>query len=437
MSLPDEYRLRAVDEVTLETEGLYRLRRSVHLAPLREVLEDPGVVVAAGKGPVVLPLSLLPKSPLLEFDVTGPDGKPALLVSRRDTSNRQTELLLALAEIAGVPAPDEITGLPYGLNLFTPGKLDGPKLVRDDQPTQLAYALELAHGRPFDPAAVLVWQEAIAPAGVRLAEVLGAPPSIESSSENPLLALLGGPDVGLTDQQVTEVLAAFVGWQDRLPAAGADQVLWWLATFGRRYYALIECRIDPDRPSLIKMTERRALPLDSGPALGRFRKPSWRFRCTVELETKEARSYHLRVRTDDASVALYGVPTITSELGEPLGANDIDGAAVGSDGYAIYTSSEDRPGHVTVTMPLRLSGDVRRSLTLVYVLAAAAAAVALSTAVIDKTAIGLITLPATFSATLLLVREQTTLSARMLKYYKWVLVGVIIVLWAASLGPPP
>lgn len=431
---PWDYRQRTVDEVTLQTEGLYSLRRSVQLEPIRPVLDQYRIVADPGEQPAILPLSLMPKSALLEFDVTGPAGSPAYFVSRYDTANRQVDFLSMLALSYGVEVPDEVIGLLFGSSVFTPGMLDGAKLAKHKQPEQIAYALELAYDRPVAPKQVVKWQESFATAGKRLADQLGAPPSLESSAENPLLALLDGPDPDLTDADITQQLAAYVAWQDALADAGATQALAWLSTFGRRYVALVNTTINPDRPALLKMSERRQLPLDSGVGY-RMRVPTTRrFRCQIHVETHEARSYHLRIRSEDDSVHLFDVPVLQAEDGEVFGANYLDGTAYGSDGYALYTSDPERPGHVIMTIPLRLSGDVRRSLTLVYFLAVAAAAFALLPIEFDKAAIGLITLPATFSATVLLVRERTTLSARMLRDYKWVLVLAVVVLWTVALA---
>lgn len=431
---PWAYRQRTVDEVTLQTEGLYALRRSVQCEPIRPVLTDYGIRVGEGALPAILPLSLMPKAALLEFDVTGPDGNPAHFVSRSETANRQVDFLRLLAQSSGVPAPDEVLGLLFGSSLFTPGMLDGAKLAHEKQPDQLAYALRLAYDRPFEAAQVIAWQGQCTAAGKRLAGVLGAPPSLESSSENPLLALLDGPDPDLTDDDITDRLTAYVAWQDDLAEADATNALLWLSTFGRRYVALIDTVIDPDRPALLKMSERRQLPLGSGAGHRRGVPTSRRFRCQIHVETHEARSYHLRIRSEDDSVHLFDVPVLQSEDGEVFGANYLDATAYGSDGYALYSSDPERPGHVIMTIPLRLSGDVRRSLTLVYFLAFAAAAFALLPIEFDEGVIGLITLPATFSATVLLVRERTTLSARMLRDYKWALVFAVIVLWAVSLA---
>lgn len=376
----------------------------------------------------------MPKAALLEFDVTGPDGAPAHFVSRFETSNRQVDFLRLLAQSSGVPVPQEVLGLLFGSSLFTPGMLDGAKLAYAKQPDQLAYALRLAYDRPFKAAQVFAWQEQCAAAGRGLAEVLGAPPSLESSSENPLLALLDGPDPDLTDDDITDKLASYVAWQKDLADADATNALLWLSVFGRRYVALIDTVIDPDRPAPLKMSERRQLPLESRVGYRRGVPTSRRFRCQIHVETHEARSYHLRIRSEDDSVSLFDVPVLQAEDGEVFGANYLDGTAYGSDGYALYSSDPERPGHVVMTIPLRLSGDVRRSLTLVYFLAFAAAAFALLPVELNESAIGLLTLPATFSATVLLVRERTTLSARLLRDYKWALVLAVIVLWAVSLA---
>lgn len=372
LDVPEEWRQRAVEEVSLQTEGLYRVRRSVQFAPLLDVVEEAGFRVEKKEQAAVLPLWLMPKAPLLEFDITGPDGKPAHLVSRTDTSLRQVEFLAALSGIEGVDIPQDVAGVLFGVGRFTPGRLDGPKELRKERVEQRAYALELAFGGSFEAAQVDEWESRCAEWGTRLAEIIGEPAHPESSSENPLLALLDGPFAEQTAADVGRLLDAYLSWLDRLAEAGAVRVLWWVATFGRRYYALVEVKVDPERPGLLKMTERRELALDKGWVRSAWRLPARQYRCSVELETKVASSYHLRVRSDDESVSPSGPPTMTAGDGSRVGSTYVDGTAVGADGYALYMSDPARPGHVTLTVPLRLSGDVRRSLTLAYGLAFAA-----------------------------------------------------------------
>jgi hypothetical protein len=148
---------------------------------------------------------------------------------------------------------------------------------------------------------------------------------------------------------------------------------------------------------------------------------------------KEARSYHLRVRSEDDSVLLHDVPRLYEEGGEELDADVFDGATQSSDGYAIYTSKRRRPEHVRMVMRMRLSDDIRRALGLVFFLAVVALVVAAIPVYIDKTALALVMVPATLSATVLFVRERSTLAATLLARYKKALFVTVVLLWGASL----
>lgn len=433
-----EYRERVVDEIVLESEGQYRLRRSIQLGPVRELLEDAGFVVADGEQPVVLPLCLLPKSALLDFNVNGPDDNEAFLVRRPVTADRQVYFLRALATAHRVETSDEVADLLFGLCAFTPGKLYAAReeVPQDDVKVHLrniAFTLNLVYERDFPVELLSRWKQLCDESTARLCDHMDVQPDSDSSADVPLLALIEHPAPTLSDAEMEAALVAFAAWQDALFAAGAYDVLQWLWTFGRRYTALIETRVDPDRMALLKMSERRELdvtwrltntrPLPSFRASGRF-----------ELQLDEGQSHHLRIKSEDENIGLLGSPRIVGETGDPVGSAFIDGTAPSVDGYALYTSDPDREGHVQITMPLRLSGDVRRSLALTYGLAGAAALVAIGWwDSLDNAAISLLTLPATFSATVLLVRERTSLSAKILRWYKNTLVLAIGVLWLFSL----
>jgi hypothetical protein len=430
-----EYRQRVVDEIALQTEGLYRLRRSVQMDPLGPVLESAGIRTVKGEQRAILPLALMPKAALLEFDVTGPGGEDAFFVSRIETANRQLDLIRELAVLSGVPLPPQLSALVYGLSLFTPGMLDAAKREHEgDRPAQVAYALRVAYDRPFDRDRIERWQAALQPAAKVLQRALGAPADLESSSENVLLALIDGPLDELSDDDVEELVTDYCAWVAQLDTVGATSVLWWLATFGRRYFALVDTLIDPEHPALLKVTERRPLQMEHSREPGWLGIPWGRHRAEIDLETKEGRSYHLRVRSADDSVWLHGVPEIRAENGEEINTDEIVAATTSTDGYAIYLSKPSRPGHARIVLRLRLSDDIRRALLLVGALAGLAALAAVAPVHLDKAALSLITLPATFSATLLLVRERTTLSAKILARYKRTLVLVIILLWLAALG---
>lgn len=422
---PWAYRERVVDEIVLANEGLYQLKRSIQLAPIGPLLKSQGIHPPSAPAVATLPLALLPKTPLLDFDVEGPGGEAAHLLTRPETSRYQVDFLLLSGEAYGVTAGQGVSELLFGLSMFMPGTLAGPKEAGVKDPAeQTQLLLSGTYGRDFDLDRIKAWRAATADVAVLLSAAMAAPPSDESSSENPLLALVEADLEQVSDAEVDKILARYRDFVHQLSDAGAQKVVRWLGELGRRYVALVDTVVDPTRRSALKMTERRDLPL------GHHGIRQW---CDVQLDMREARSYHLRVRSEDDSVRLRDVPVFTGQDGSLLGAPYFSGLSPSSDGYALYTNDIDRPAHVTARLPLGLSGDVRRSLTLVGALTLAAVAVALAPIHLDRQAVGVVTLPATFAGTVLLVRERTALAARVLRTIKWSLVAALLLLWLFAL----
>ena len=101
------WRVRAVERLEVDSAFLYRRRRSLQCGPLREVLsEDPSLLqepALADPARVVLPVALLPKGPLLDLDIRGPDGATGHLLVRSSIAEVETEFVLRAARDAGIP----------------------------------------------------------------------------------------------------------------------------------------------------------------------------------------------------------------------------------------------------------------------------------------------------------------------------------------------
>lgn len=64
------WRVRAVDELMVDAGASYRRRRSLQCGPLRDFLPETDATSAL----VAVPLTSMPRGPLLDFDVEGPSG---------------------------------------------------------------------------------------------------------------------------------------------------------------------------------------------------------------------------------------------------------------------------------------------------------------------------------------------------------------------------
>lgn len=433
---PDEYRVRVVDEVVLGGAALYTLTRSLELSAMDGLLRDQGLRCRAGEVPAIVPLGLLGKAPLLDFSVEASNGNAVHLLNREETSRRQVDFLQRRAGGLDIDLSDDLLALLFGMSMFMPGMLDATKQAgARGIEAETAVLLEGSYERMFDAQATRRWLDSISAEAALLRAASGEPRDDQSSSENVLLALAEAPfsPHELTDERVEDLLGQWRAFLGALRRAGDTTSLQWLGVLGRRYVPMVDTVVDPARPLRITTTESRALPLRGEFTWNRRRLPARTYYCRLELNIRDAGSYHLRLRSDDDSVAIRDIPSLSSLDLNPIGSAYFAGLSPSDDGYALYSSDPDRPSHATARVPLRLSGDVRRALTLVGLLTVAALFVAALPVRLDKAAVGTITLPAAFAGTVLLVRERTTLSAKVLRTPKWGLVVVILALWAFAL----
>lgn len=100
-----DWRVRGVERLDIDSAAFYRRRRSLQCTSLREVLEEPPDLLPttdAKPARMVLPIALLPKGPLLDLNIIGPDDVGGQLLVRTSIAERQAAATFAAAEDAGL-----------------------------------------------------------------------------------------------------------------------------------------------------------------------------------------------------------------------------------------------------------------------------------------------------------------------------------------------
>jgi hypothetical protein len=377
----------------------------------------------------LVPVTSRPKEPLLGFSLGGPDGSPAHLLRRADIAALQAGYIMEAVStsLAGDALAAGISDeLVEAICAFTPGLYDR---IRQDQQHQgcrrcramataeyLTYGLDLAVS-PDDVGPLMAHCDR---AGRLLAGVLDEPVNHSSSSECVLLALPLMEDPPTTIEAVQQTVERYV---TAIYAAEERQdltVLQALADYGRRWELVAEIELPLGEPWTIKTAEDRPLRWARGSS-------------TQTLAIGDAQSAHFEITVADPSIALRdGHHHITTLHGEVLSFGDIEDIRETSESMSIYTSQEGRGVYYsTLEVSFGRPGYVRFAIWMV--LGLVSLAVLLAT-VVDGSSLeeklAVITVPTTFAATLLLVREGTTLAARLDRTLRGVLVVGTLVLWS-------
>jgi hypothetical protein len=110
--------VRAVDEFLVDAAASYRRRRSLQCGPLRDFLPP----TEASSALIALPVTSMPRGPLLDFDVEGPIGN-AWLLPRTEIAAREARYLSALSEAADWAVSAELSVLLAAIVGFADGHL--------------------------------------------------------------------------------------------------------------------------------------------------------------------------------------------------------------------------------------------------------------------------------------------------------------------------
>lgn len=374
---------------------------------------------------VLLPLSTRAKRPLLNFGATGPDGRPAHLLLRPSVAALQAEYLGRL--VASSPANEAATrGLPAALLeaicVFTPAVAREFRALHDDPLTGLAAYLSDGLGFAVGREAVARWEPRQRRAGVILANALQEEEDAFSSAERVLLAVPRLEPRPRSPAEIDEVVQRYAAAVEALEEAGDRQLLVALADYGRRWEVIIETEVPLGAASTILLTEDRPLGLTGD---------GW---CRQRIAMGESRSFHLFARVTDHTVRLADFD-VRDLQGAVLGIPRLEAARHTPESLSLYSAEPDRPYYADVRMRLRPVIEVRLPAWLVAGLALSAVFGAILVPGDDQlvAALGVLVVPTTFAVALVLVRTETSLSARLQRRVKLVLCAATVVLWVTAL----
>ncbi len=385
---------------------------------------------------LLLPVASREKRKLLGFDVTTSNDSPAHLLSRAEAAELQVHYLRKVAIELGLD--DLCAQLPAGLMTalcrFSPGMYQRYRTKRYRHPLVVYLQDELPRVGATR-ATVAGWCDRIASTASKLARILEEPASDLSSAENVLFALLEMDARPTSRAQLEDMLDRWCSFLDDVEARGGHGLLLLLAEYGRRYTMVIEVEVPVGTPFTVTVAEDR--PLETRLTRQRRRR---RTRSVQFFALGDAASAHLEVRSTDHAVRLVDV-VVRHPTGENVPFRSIEAERVTDEATSIYSSDPERPyvGHVHVELAVaRAARIVAWSLGALVLIAAVIALFAEEPTDRNEreawiALLGVLAVPTTFAATLVLTREQTALAARLQRAARAFLSVATALLWVIVL----
>ncbi len=397
---PLGWRVRVVEEIHIDSATSCTRRRSLQSAPLRSLL---GGLAPRRATHALLALNVapMPRGPLMDFDVEGPDGD-AWLLPRTEIAVRQARYLQELASSSRVELSHEVMGLLIAVLGFT------GELLAQGEPTDVGAYFRDGLGRPVAGQVLSSWNDI----ALRCRTILR--PRLDefhgySAPENPSLVLPQLYETGLvsTDEEATALLGSYAAALERLDAhaqesnsgGAAEEFLVALADYSNSYDLIVAMKVPLDEPFLVKYSERRDLTLTLGN------------RGHQDLVIADAQSNHVTFRVPDANVRITEF-----RADHPSSSTPAYGAfqsRTDAQSRAFYAHDPDRDYRIRLSFRL---ASLRRLQVVPYL--AALLLIALTVALwIDRpTQLGdlaLIVGPSALAASVLLTRDPTTLGSRL------------------------
>lgn len=427
------WRERAVHEIVLrdsdhvDASTAYQIRIPLDLVCQYEPETERGDLVR-----LLLPFTVRPNELLINADFRGVQGKPAVLLLRREIAEVQA---MYLAHVDGRPLGDQPLGgsLWVGVSAYTNSawrehrdnakpqawRRLWPGYQRVRRARALADYLNTYLELGIQPHRVTDWLHRTDKARATLIEALGEGEDPESSSECILLAIPFTPfrpdRIADIDILVDEFSAAVMDMDSK-----ARQVL---AEYGRRWEAIIDTVVPAGKSCSIKLFEQR-------PWIGA---PSSILE--QEIAFGDSATTHVEIRAADHEVEIDR-PVITDLVGKDVDFAVADAVRKTADAVTIYASHPDRPYLARIRVRARLRRSHRHlamGLLAVIVIAGVVAVVLPETTDLVNSLV-LLTLPLTLAGTVVLARETTPLAERLLSRWRTSLAFGIIGLWLVALA---
>jgi hypothetical protein len=376
----------------------------------------------------LIPVTARPKQSMLGFNCVAPDDQFAPVSRRSDAAALQSGYVREL--IATSPAVDVLEGplsedLIEAISAFTPGRYRRiwEEEKKDRRRSVAAYLEQGLKIRLCDATLRASLKECESAAEV-LARVLDEAPEPMSSSECVLLALPNMRNAPKTDETIAALVRRYARAIRLAEAAGDTAVLQAVADYGRRWELIVEVTVPVGRPWRVRVEEDRPLHWEKG-------------KSRQVLALGDAQSVHFEVDVTDPNVSLKKDSyRLVDHRQDDVSRWLIEDVRDTNETLSLYTSEPARePYYATLEVAFTRPSYVRWTATLLAILLVLAAITALAVddrSLVEKLAV--LTVPTTFAAALLLLREQTPIGARLDAGRRWVLALATVALWSIAIA---
>jgi hypothetical protein len=375
----------------------------------------------------LVPITTRPKQAMLGFDCSAPEDQFAPVSRRSDAAALQAGYVREL--IATSPAAEVLDGplsedLIEAIGAFTPGRYK--RIWDDEKDRRRSIAKYVEQGlkvRLCDASLGASLTECDSAAEV-LTRVLDERPAPMSSSECVLLALPNMRNPPTSDETIAALVRRYARAIRLADAAGDTAVLQAIADYGRRWELIVEVTVPVGRPWRIRVEEDRPLDWVEG-------KPR------QVLALGDAQSVHFEVGVTDPTVSLKeGSYRLVDHHDQDVPRWLVEDVRDTKETLSLYTSEPRRePYYATLEFAFTRPSYVQLtavSLTVLLFVAAALAFFVDDGALVEKLAV--LTVPTTFAAALLFLREQTPLGARLDTGRRRLLGVATVGLWTVAIG---
>ncbi len=384
---------------------------------------------------LLLPLTTRDKRLLLNFELRGPAGQDAFLLSRDQIARLQAAHVLDMLSEAGIeiPSNSNLVDLLQAICAFTPALFESSFLADAGNDQERALTRYLTDGLSSAFAVteenVKDWRRLTSEVRDPLLAALKEPPRDLSSAEEVLLALPLMSNLPSATSVVVDLLNDYAQVVAELAHRNATDALRALADSGRRWIMIAELSAPVGRRFEVYLSEDCPLNRQSRRLRGWLPRRGLRSRQRFALG--DATSAHLEIRLADPNLILRNFQPL-DPLGKKVGFGDLEDVRRTDEAFSLYSSVGGRPRFLDIEFDLRLSLDLGVMSVLVVVLGAAAicAALLLSAGANLFTGLAVVTVPITVATALLAVREQTALASQLQAGRRLVVLVITILLWA-------
>jgi hypothetical protein len=400
---PLQWRVRVVEEVSVDAATHCTRSRSLQCAPLQSILE-PFLESDEGEALLALNVASVPRGPLLDFDVEAPSGQ-AWLMPRTEIAARQALYLTNTAAACGYPMNQDQIALVTAVLAFT-----GNRWFVERKQIPFADYMRDGLGADASDDQIEAWREI----GDSCRAILR--PRLDnfrgySAPENPALALpslfadIGQYNGDAANRYLEQYLDLLESLDARADSGGADaflasEFLDVLADYGNYFDLIVAMKVPINEPFLLKYSERRALKL--GPFLNQGHQ---------ELIINDAVTNHVTFTLSDPNVRIANF-----EARKPADDEAADGSFLSrSDGQtrSLYAYDTDRDYRIRLVFRLALLRRLQMIPYFAAVLAMGLCALLVWEAPEDIRTLAIVLAPAALAVSVIVARESSTLGSRL------------------------